>query len=78
MHWWCIFHRQIVPRVFWLGGGVATRLAAVLGPLTYGAATWMINNNHWLAMLITGVFFLLALIVLMRVDERRGRAAITE
>ena len=56
--------------------GVATRLAAVLGPLTYGAVTWMTNNNHRLAMLITGVFFLLALIVLMRVDERRGRAAV--
>ena len=51
-------------------------VAAVLGPRTYGAATWMINNNHRLAMLITGVFFLLALIVLMRVDQRRGRAAV--
>jgi len=55
--------------------GVATRLAAVLGPLTYGAVTWITDNNHRLAMLITGVFFLLALVVLMRVDEPRGRAA---
>ena len=51
-------------------------VAAVLGPFTYGAVTWMINNNHRLAMLITGVFFLLALIVLMRVNKRHGRAAV--
>ena len=57
--------------------GVATRLAAVLGPLTYGAVTWMTDNNHRLAMLITGAFFLLALAVLMRVDEQRGRIAVT-
>ena len=55
--------------------GVATRLAAVLGPLTYGAVTWITNNNHRLAMLITGVFFLAALMVLTRVDEKRGRLA---
>ncbi len=53
--------------------GVATRLAAVMGPLTYGAVTWVTNNNHRLAMLITGGFFLLALVVLTRVDEQRGR-----
>ena len=57
--------------------GVATRLAAVLGPLTYGAVTWMTDNNHRLAMLITGAFFLVALVVLMRVDEQRGRMAVT-
>ena len=56
--------------------GVATRLAAVLGPLTYGAVTWITDNNHRLAMLITGAFFLLALAVLMRVDEQRGRMAV--
>jgi UMF1 family MFS transporter len=37
--------------------GVATRLAAVLGPLTYGAVTWVTNNNQRLAMLMTGAFF---------------------
>ncbi len=57
--------------------GVATRLAAVLGPLTYGAVTWITNNNHRLAMLITGAFFLAALMVLMQVDEKRGRLAVS-
>ena len=55
--------------------GVATRLAAVMGPLTYGVVTWATNNNHRLAMLITGVFFIAALLVLLRVDEARGRKA---
>ena len=57
--------------------GVATRLAAVLGPLTYGAVTWATDNDQRLAMLITGAFFIAALLVLMRVDEARGRAAVT-
>jgi UMF1 family MFS transporter len=56
--------------------GVATRLAAVLGPLTYGIVTWVSGNNHRMAMLITGVFFIAALLVLLRVDEVRGRAAV--
>ncbi|MBL8514051.1 MAG: MFS transporter, partial [Betaproteobacteria bacterium] len=55
--------------------GVATRLAAVLGPLTYGTVSWITGNNHRLAMLITGVFFIAAIVVLSQVDEARGRAA---
>ena len=56
--------------------GVATRLSAVLGPLTYGAVSWVSGGNHRMAMLITGVFFIAALIVLVRVDEKRGRAVV--
>jgi MFS transporter, UMF1 family len=54
--------------------GVATRLAAILGPLTYGTVSWVTNNDHRLAMLITGVFFIAAILVLRHVDEKRGRA----
>jgi UMF1 family MFS transporter len=53
--------------------GVATRLAAILGPLTYGAVTWITHGNHRLAILLTGTFFIAALLVLFAVDERRGR-----
>ena len=53
--------------------GVATRLAAILGPLTYGAVTWATGGNHRLAILLTGAFFVAALIVLAFVNERRGR-----
>jgi len=57
--------------------GVATRLSAILGPLTYGAISWISGGNHRLAMLITGVFFVSALIVLAGVNEARGRAAVS-
>ncbi len=56
--------------------GVAIRLAAVLGPLTYGAVTWATGGNHRLAILLTGVFFFAALIVLAFVKESRGRAQV--
>jgi UMF1 family MFS transporter len=55
--------------------GVATRFAAICGPLTYGAVSWASGGNHRLAMLITGVFFVAAIVALTRVDEVRGRAA---
>jgi len=53
--------------------GVAIRLAAILGPLTYGAVTWATGGNHRLAILLTGGFFVAALLVLAFVNERRGR-----
>jgi UMF1 family MFS transporter len=54
--------------------GVATRLAAILGPLTYGAVSWITGGNHRLAILLTGAFFVAALGALAFVNERRGRA----
>ena len=56
--------------------GVATRLAAILGPLTYGAVTWITAGNHRLAILLTGVFFVVSLAILAFVDERRGRSEV--
>ncbi len=56
--------------------GVATRLAAILGPLTYGAVTWITGGNHRLAILLTGVFFVVSLVILAFVDERRGRGQV--
>ncbi len=56
--------------------GVATRLAAVLGPLTYGLVSFLTSGNHRLAMLMTGVFFVAAFVVLLGVDEARGRALV--
>jgi len=55
--------------------GVATRLSAILGPLTYGVVSWVSGGNHRLAMLITGVFFVAAMLVLAGVNEARGRVA---
>jgi len=56
--------------------GVATRLAAILGPLTYGAVTWATGGNHRLAILLTGGFFIVSLAVLALVNEQRGRAQV--
>ena len=53
--------------------GVATRLAAILGPLTYGAVTWITAGNHRLGILLTGGFFVVALVILAFVNEARGR-----
>jgi MFS transporter, UMF1 family len=54
--------------------GLAVKLASILGPLTYGAVTWITGNDHRSAMLITGMFFVLGLVVLKSVDVERGRA----
>jgi len=55
--------------------GLATNLSSILGPITYGAVSWISQGNHRLAMLITGVFFVLGLLILHGIDERRGRRA---
>jgi UMF1 family MFS transporter len=58
--------------------GLAVKFASILGPITYGAVTWMSGSDHRLAMLVTGSFFVLGLLVLVRVDVERGRGAALE
>ena len=53
----------------------ATRLSVIVGPLTYGAVTWATAGNHRLAILTTGAFFVLGLLLLARVDIARGQGA---
>jgi MFS transporter, UMF1 family len=55
--------------------GLAGKLAAVIGPLTYGLVTFVSSGNHRLALLATTAFFIVGLLLLTTVDERRGRAA---
>ena len=52
----------------------AVRLAAIIGPITYGLVTWLTDNNHRLAILATGSFFVIGLALLRRIDMRRGTA----
>lgn len=52
----------------------AVQLAAVVGPLTYGLVTWLTAGNHRLAILVTGIFFVVGLLLLQRVDLARGIA----
>jgi UMF1 family MFS transporter len=53
----------------------AVRLSAVIGPLTYGLVTWVTGGNHRLAILSTGLFFVIGAVLLRRVDMARGEAA---
>ena len=52
----------------------AVRLAAIIGPITYGLVTWLTDNNHRLAILATGSFFVIGLVLLGRIDMQRGTA----
>ena len=54
---------------------VAVWLSAVIGPLTYGLVTWITDNNHRLAILTTGLYFVAGLLVLAKVDVERGQRA---
>ncbi|MEW6703992.1 MAG: MFS transporter [Pseudomonadota bacterium] len=53
----------------------AIRLAAIVGPLTYGLITMLSAGNHRLAIVSTGVFFLLGLGLLRLVNVERGIVA---
>jgi UMF1 family MFS transporter len=53
----------------------AVRLAAILGPMTYGLVTLATGGNHRVAILSTGAFFVIGLIVLAKVNVARGVAA---
>jgi len=55
--------------------GLAVKLSSILGPITYGAVTWISNGNHRLAMLVTGGFFVAGLAILAGIDVQRGRLA---
>ncbi len=50
----------------------AIQLAAVVGPFTYGLVTWVTDGNHRQALLVTGLFFVVGLVVLQRLDFARG------
>ncbi len=53
----------------------ATRLASIIGPLTYGAITWATGGNQRVAILSTAVLFVFGLLALIPVNVARGRAA---
>ena len=55
--------------------GLAVKLASIVGPLTYGAASWITAGDHRQALLVTGVWFVAGLVVLRGVRADRGRRA---
>jgi len=55
--------------------GLAVKAASIFGPLTYGAVTLIFAGNHRLGIFVTGVYFVIGLILLRNIDVERGRAA---
>ncbi len=55
--------------------GLAVKLSSILGPVTYGLVSWISHGDHRLAILITGSYFLVGLLILGGVDVQRGRRA---
>ncbi|MDM7941722.1 MAG: MFS transporter [Hydrogenophaga sp.] len=53
----------------------ATRVASIIGPLSYGAITWMTGGNQRLAIGSTAVLFVVGLVLLIPVNMKRGREA---
>jgi len=53
----------------------ATRVSAIVGPVTYGVVTVLTHGNHRIAILSTALFFVLGLLTLVRIDVERGMAA---
>jgi MFS transporter, UMF1 family len=50
----------------------ATRLSAIVGPVTYGLVTWVTAGNHRLGIASTAVFFVVGLVLLRHVNVERG------
>ncbi|MBL0420271.1 MFS transporter [Ramlibacter sp. AW1] len=53
----------------------AVRLASIVGPLGYGLVTWAAGGNQRVAIFSTALLFVGGLLLLARVNVRRGRAA---
>ncbi len=53
--------------------GLATKLSAIIGPLTYGGMVYLFAGDQRIALLSTLVFFIVGLLLLATVDESRGR-----
>lgn len=55
--------------------GLAGKIAAIVGILSYGSITYLSGGNHRLGLLSTTAFFVIGLLLLMTVNEARGRRA---
>lgn len=57
--------------------GLSVKLSAIIGPMTYGMVTYLSGSNYRLALLSTLTFFILGLVIVLFVDEKRGRLQAT-
>lgn len=56
--------------------GLTVKMAAVIGPVTYGQITSISGGNYRSALLSTLMFFVAGLVITLLVNEKRGQAAI--
>ena len=57
--------------------GLVNRLSAIVGPLSYGVVNYLSHGNHRQSLLSTLTFFVVGLLLLCMVNEKRGKAAST-
>lgn len=55
--------------------GLAVKLSAIIGPLSYGLIAYLTDGDHRLAILSTVFFFIAGLALLTGINEQRGRDA---
>jgi len=55
--------------------GLSQRLAAILGPLSYGAVNYLSGGDHRTAMFSTLLFLIGGMLLVLTVNEERGRSA---
>jgi len=55
--------------------GLAVKAASIFGPITYGAVTLAFPGNHRLGIFVTGIYFVIGLLLLKTIDVERGRRA---
>lgn len=55
--------------------GLAVKLSAIIGPLSYGLIAYLTGGDHRLAILSTVAFFVIGLALLAGINEQRGREA---
>ncbi len=53
--------------------GVVNRLSAIIGPLSYGMVNFLTQGDQRQALLSTLLFFVVGLLLLARVNEKRGK-----
>jgi len=56
--------------------GLAVKFGSIVGPISYGLTEYFTGNNHRIAMGVTALFFVAALVVLAKMDAVRGRAQV--
>ena len=53
---------------FW---NMALWVSNIVGPMTYGVMTWVSDNDHRFAMLVTGMYFVIGLVLLLPMNLKK-------